>query len=81
MRDGYQGWTRAKEEGWDRVFGSKPLSEDTIEVLRTAGKFLAEISNRGVYGSSERVADYRTRALHANRCDPPCDTCKCPKGD
>lgn len=73
MRDGYQGWTRAKEEAWDRVFGTKPLSPEIVEVLAATG--------RGVYGSSERVADYRTRALHANRCDPPCDTCKCPKGD
>jgi hypothetical protein len=42
-RDGYQGWSRAKEDAWLRVFGPKT-------VMAT---------------------------LHAKKCYPPCDSCKC----
>jgi hypothetical protein len=44
-RDGYQGWSRAKETAWTRVFAPKTVMA----------------------------------VLHAKKCYPPCDDCKCVK--
>jgi hypothetical protein len=65
-RDGYQGWTRAKERAWERVFAPKREFPAFKELMGHLNDQFAE-----------KVADDRTKALHANRCVPPCKACKC----
>jgi hypothetical protein len=71
-RDGYQGWSRAKEDAWERAFltGTEPpRPQGLITDAHTAKRNPFE------------KADPKTvmATLHAKKCYPPCDDCKCVK--
>jgi hypothetical protein len=67
-RDGYQGWSRAKEDAWLRVFAE--------EHERAKPKLAAALESW-----AKEPADPKTvmATLHAKKCYPPCDDCKCVK--
>jgi hypothetical protein len=70
-RDGYQGWTRAKETGWTRVFGEPELAPEMESALNEIFFTPARIAEE-----SKAIVE-KLEALE--KCDPPCDSCKCVK--